>query len=192
MWIFLLQLLIAFRTRRMCDSMLARMLLSTRTPIRFDRDVTSAATSFSTSSPLSLVILSGALLGVQSALPFITSGILTIKSSNVQRNAGAAISILASMSMLIQRRQRLMYLHSASAAASAAAAIPVAPMVWDGRARPALLNYANLALNAILLSARYYQSSANASGAVKTMMAWWKTVKAKREEIGTEERRAHE
>ena len=88
-----------------------------------------AAAAAKSATPLSAVLISGFLTGVQSSLPFLLSAVLQVRTQSWKRNTGFLLSTAYSLYLVIMRRKNF---------------------------RPAAANYINILANLFYVAARYY------------------------------------
>lgn len=131
-WIFLLQFLAGVRTRTIADSALTRMFIP-RSVIAVAAGAHAkkgaAAGAAAASLPLSGVLISGFLTGVQSSLLFLLSAGLQSRTQSWKRNLGFFLSTGYSLFLVLLRRRQF---------------------------RPHISNWGNIVANIVYVAARYY------------------------------------
>lgn len=130
-WIFLLQFLDGIRTRSVRNSTLAQLFIPRNVLAAAAAAGANAAakTTSNAGLPLSAVLISGLLTGVQSSLIFFLSAGLQIRTQSWKRNTGFILSTFYSLYLVLLRRQEF---------------------------RPHVTNYFNIVANLFYVAARYY------------------------------------
>jgi hypothetical protein len=128
-WIFLLQFLDGIRTRSVQDTWLTRMFIPRGVLSMAKAASPTSASAAANSLPLSGVLISGFLTGVQSSILFLLSAGLQNRSQSWSRNTGFLLSTGYSLYLLLLRRKDV---------------------------RPHVGNWFNVVSNFIYLVTRYY------------------------------------